>query len=581
MKPLTSLTALNAAVAALPPIPPGKTRVFRGQTDDYETMRAAAYRKQILRSAIWQVYSHAVLMDITGKPFDGRNVNGRTLQIFDLWLEAVAQHYGAGSRYLDVTRSVEIAAWFALHRGTLATDRNWLGPPGPPSIEDLPGETQWLTYGPATKAGFLYAFDVDVWNGTDMTVPDLALVDLNRAPEPFRTPRMLCQEGCLIRVGTADEHDLRRSRVAGTPLEIAWPLTGSALVNRTVEEMFPGPAQDPWYRRFLRIPLTPEIEPASGIVLRRPLEVTVYRGETEAYNEAIADTETFLYPPLVHRKLVQKPVADEAADKEWWQAFKLSDATVVLLEAPLLGPLPPPDDNWNHELLLGDIADSVSWYTQSDEKWIPGGQTGLHNVFFQFSTLEQAFWERAGAPGSDRTLLRGVWIMREKTEIVAVLIRQKIPGTQVDGWPPVIIRLDPERRRLVAKPAHGPADWFELSELWELAKPVFVGLHLLRVLSPQLKPEAMSRLTTISGEGPKPERTYHVSAMTDAGRLVRVADPTGLADWHVMRDQEGAPYTQSRFVVGLFSISTTGSFADLGAAEIRTAMLSSLSTKQS
>jgi len=51
-------------------------------------------------------------MGIVNEKFDG-HMGDKELQILSLWLEAVAQHYASGSRYLDVTHSVESAAWFA------------------------------------------------------------------------------------------------------------------------------------------------------------------------------------------------------------------------------------------------------------------------------------------------------------------------------------------------------------------------------------------------------------------------------------------------------------------------------------
>ena len=33
------------------------------------------------------------------------------------WVRAIKQHYGPGTEYLDVSRSPEVAVWFALHRG--------------------------------------------------------------------------------------------------------------------------------------------------------------------------------------------------------------------------------------------------------------------------------------------------------------------------------------------------------------------------------------------------------------------------------------------------------------------------------
>jgi len=38
-----------------------------------------------------------------------------------IWIEAIAQHYGSGSRFLNVTTHVDIALWFALHQAKAMT----------------------------------------------------------------------------------------------------------------------------------------------------------------------------------------------------------------------------------------------------------------------------------------------------------------------------------------------------------------------------------------------------------------------------------------------------------------------------
>jgi hypothetical protein len=305
MPPLLSLSALQDAIGALPPPPPGKVRIFRGQTTDYPTITPASYRNHLEYGGIWRFYSRFLLMDITNEKFDG-HLGDKEFQVLSVWLEAVAQHYASGSRYLDVTHSIESAAWFALHRGKWVTERGVLGPPRPPSPFDLPSEVKWLQYSRAVDPGYLYVFDVDSWDGVSAIPPDLALIDLSRAPDPFSTPRMLAQMGCLIRAGNATGQDLRHLRVEGTPLQIAWPMTGSLLAQQSVEEMFPLPTVDAWYRRLLSVPMMPEVNVISGeVVLKRPLPVTLYQGETAAYNAILTDTEVFLYPPLLHRLLRQ------------------------------------------------------------------------------------------------------------------------------------------------------------------------------------------------------------------------------------------------------------------------------------
>lgn len=578
--PLTSLAALQDAVRSLPPVPPGKVRVFRGQTADYPSITPAAYRNHLQLMAIWQIYSRFLLEDITRHVFDGA-MSDDEFRVWTIWLEAVAQHYGSGSQYLDVSYNVESAAWFALHPGEWTTEHSVLGPPGPPSPYDLPGETKWLKYTAATGPGYVYAFDVEVWDGKSSSPPDLALVELSLGPEPFRTPRMLAQEGCLIRTGTSDHYDLRQHRVAGTPIGIAAPLAGSAFAQRTVEEMFPAPDRDPWYRRFLSVPMMPEVDADSGrVVLRRPLPVTLYRGESEAYNSGIGATETFLYPPLLHRALRQPEAKADAAPDEWWRAVAITEATPIVLEAVLLHAFPPAEsDLWNHELLLADIGDAAPVYAKPDRP--AEGQAGLRNVLFQFSLLEEIFWERAAQPGVQATLRRGLWLARHQDEWMAMLLCQDFPGTLVNGWAQVRIRFDPDRRRLVFQPAGTAMEWTELGAVPELGKPVMVALHLLRALSPGWKPEATPRVRASSGKNGESINRYLVAVIDGAARLIRVADPAGVADWFVARDAQGEPYTSPRAGIGAITVEDTRNFADIPRAVFQQAMAAAMAAGKS
>ena len=228
----------------------------------------------------------------------------------------------------------------------------------------------WLQYSLATGPGCIYAFDVDPWDPQKTTFPPpLTLVDLSNAPEYVRSPRMLAQIGCLVATGDETGHDLRCHRVEGTPLPVAWPMEGSTYVQRSVEEMFPSPAIDPWFRRFLSMPHVPEVDAASGeLLLRRPLPVTLYRGETEPYNEMIKGTQWFLDPPLVLDTLQQVQVSAQASKDDYLQEVVMAGATPMLLEAPLMSAFPAAASPlWNHELLVGELG-GTRLFTPPDRK---------------------------------------------------------------------------------------------------------------------------------------------------------------------------------------------------------------------
>jgi hypothetical protein len=256
--------------------------------------------------------------------------------------------------------------------------------------------------------------------------------------------------------------------------------------------------------------------------------------------------------------------------------LSILDATPIVLEAPLLHAFSPADsDNWNHELLLEDISDSIVTYSQVSKE--SSGNTSLLNVLFQFSQLEEVFWERAGMAAETIQLRRGLWVRRHEGELVVELLCQDFPGTLVKGWAPVVIRLDPERRRMIFKAVEGsvesPTGWMDLAALQVLAKPVFIALYLLRALSPGLKAEAMSALFRLSQQNSGiAENTYLISVFSDIARLIRVPDPAGAADWFVLRNDQGEPYTQG-INGAVIKVQDSKPYADIAASVIRNAML--------
>jgi hypothetical protein len=579
MTPLTSLSALQDAVSALPPVAPGKVRVFRGQTADYREIKPASYRKRLASQPVWLCYSRMLLRDLRADRALPR-LASEELQIEALWQEAVAQHYAAGSSYIDVTHSIECAAWFALHAGKLVPESGIPDPTRPAWARELKHEIMWIEYSRAAGPGYIYAFDVEPWDRSSLVPPDLALVDLNDAPDPFKTPRMLAQRGCLIRTGESVHHDLRCLLVEGTPLRVAWPMTGSEVVERPVEEMFPAPAVDPWYERFLMAPLMLDADAATGqLLLRRPLPVTLYRGETEAYNAALMATERLLNPPLLHEVLRDPPVSSDPSSKEYPREVEtcrlmseaMSVTTAVVLEAPLLSLFPPPGSSlWNHELLLRDICGSVATYSGDMRE---AGNASLLNVLFQFSPLEDISWERARTSNEKFKLTRGLLLSGSQKEwLLAVLVVQDFPGARLNIWSPVKIRLDPVKRRFVYARFGGDTEWAELSTLPELAKPVFVALYVLRALSPRVKVEATPNAycMPLDKQGGASHNTYSVSVFADAARLFRVKGPQKVGDWFFLRTGENDPFTTAADAGWpSFTIETPAAFADLTAGSFQ------------
>jgi len=570
MTPLSTLTDLEHAVNALPPVAAGKVRVFRGQTSNYGQITPASYRKRLASRSVWSIYSRALLNRLDQR-FAARHLAMDELLIQSLWLEAVAKHYSSGSSYLDVTHSIESAAWFALHAGVVVAEHEVPGALALSGSDTLTQEAAWVRYSPASEPGFLFVFDVDVWGG-DGVPPHLALVDLCNAPDPLRSPRMLAQMGCLISAVESEQYDLQRHCVEGSPLRIAWPMTGSVVVNRRVEEMFPAPDVDPWFRLFLSAPLVPHVSASSGeLILMRPVPVISYWGETAEYNSKVKATQWFLNPPLLHQTLQHIQVPAGSDKKDFLQQGIMSIATPIVLEAPLLNIFPSADsDLWNHELLVSDIGESVHFSTSTNGN---AGCASLTNVLVQFSPLEEIFGDDMREPIANRRLTRGLWLFGEQGNFGAALIVQDFPHTSLFVDSPVKIRFDPARRRIIYQPLDPEARWAEVSSLQDLAKPLFVVLYLLRTLNPKMKVEATPLRHFVSHQGSTSTNGFSPSIYADPARLVRIDAPKGVGDWFVLRNAgNDDPFTTAVRASASVNLTTAAAFADFPAKSFETAV---------
>jgi hypothetical protein len=558
MDTFTSLAELQSAIEALPPVAQGKVRVFRGQTKNYDKIQPAAYRTHLASRAAWSIYSRFLLADADPQPGIPQ-LASKELQIEAVWLEALAQHYGSGSSYLDVSRSVESAAWFALHRGQPVTEDAPI-PEAPEWLEHSTLQLDWLEYSRAVEPGCIYVFDVEEWDPQDFVPPPLTLVDLNHAPEVLRTPRMLAQSGCLIRAGDSDAFDLRGHLVC-EPLPVAWPMTGSAFVLQRVEEMFPSPAVDPWFRRFLSMPLVPDAGPKGELLLKRPLPVTLYRGETSEYNALVRATAWFLDPPLVHQVTWQQQPSPDAAKEPLLEKF--TTATPIVVEAPLMRIFPSAGSAlWNHELLVSDLPDAALPGNGGNDPAEKNTEAvDLTNVLLQFSALEE-HWDRGVPLKEANWLTRGLWLSRREDAFTATLVMQNFPSARLEVQPPVTFRFEPGKRRLIYRLVGDEGEWAELATFPQLAKPVFVALYLLRALTPSWKAEATPMRHVEPTEGPG-TRYYWVSIFANPARLVRMPAPAGAADWFALRNNpDNDPFTTATRTSSAVEISTEADFAD-------------------
>src|SRR4051812_4115141 len=116
---VNTMAQLHERVQSLAAPKSGFQRVFRGQSRKYERMLPSGLRPGTPWNIVWKLYAKSLSNDLIGNGVvAGKETRETEFKDWFLWLEAIAQHYGGGSDFLDVTRSLDIALWFALHEGS-------------------------------------------------------------------------------------------------------------------------------------------------------------------------------------------------------------------------------------------------------------------------------------------------------------------------------------------------------------------------------------------------------------------------------------------------------------------------------
>jgi hypothetical protein len=527
----------------------GMVRVFRGQTKAFPKMLPTALRsyKPKFGKLEWDAYTQVLAQDLLRQSPGAKRPED--IYIFFIWVNIIAQHYGPGTSYLDVSRSPDVALWFALHDASWSNITRVAGPPGPfdPRYDTVFRE-KWLKFGPA-ETGFLFVFDVPKWDGTGF--PDHAqLIDLADAPAIFSSSaRIRAQEACLI---FADEKvnsgDLASLYVC-EPIPLARPMTGAGLLSSASDALFPGPLQDNWYNKFLSLPsMTLADYTARRVAISRPWPVTVYLPTAEAAIKDLAGVSTTLGPLVMHTgSLKPFQMSPDKLPGIPWATYAIDAATPILLEMPYVFTTPPAaSDGWNQGIVATDLAESVEPIELRNGR--PAGRADLRNVLFEFSPLERGDWERMeNKPKNsswfrrlwakpDQTssppLIRALWLMRNQSEFVVHLIHTLFPQQQlvIDG--PIIYRLDATASRLQYRNS-STREWAPVNGSELATKHLFVSLALLRAASPGKKADPFPAQVT---EANTPQGRTFVQLREQAARLVRIAGEGGENAWYVLKE---------------------------------------------
>ncbi len=511
-----SYAAIQDFLAKLPPPAQGRKRMFRGQTSGYYDALTSLPKLLPALSRdnsdhtydpAWlvsiQMYSMAVDKHGASTPYD---------QLY-LWGPALLQHYGPGSSYLDVSSDLDIALWFAIYK----RHEKWLALPQPSGIPRTHC-CAWHTdadFADPAIAPVLYVFDAEPWNGKGAPahgelVELTALGVAGKLPQEAR--RLHHQVASLLfsDLQHPDGPNLGPQIVAMLFLTPSFDVASIPSHGRSAGDIFPSPADDPFYRSLLQVPAQLRFEPRR---IEHPLYIPCYldqppqlpaspakgdRRNPQLISDAdVAKIPGFsnfdelgssLSPLLMFQFAVQNaetfgepviPTTDEG------QQFRLADATPFLMEGPLWSYLPSchaeeTRGQWIQSALPIGIAPTLA-----------GRPTD--NIYIEMSTLDVQYPQKEdpGPPGSKNSAVRGIWTVRSDNHYMVTVYRTGDGGVMSMAVPFLFtpqsgefIRIAPEQENTLSQEERDNLKpHFDVAE-----KALFTSLLLLRELSPGLKP---------------------------------------------------------------------------------------------
>jgi hypothetical protein len=491
---------------------------------------------------------------------DKWEVTESAVKMMFIGVRAISQHYGPGSEYLDVTRSLGVALWFALHRAEPITGgeawRTFFKDHDPPDQLNVDSWVRYCRY--EEKNGWLYVFDVPRWSGEEEPKPG-ELVDLlgQELPAPlFASERIKIQSACLIKGDPALSGGDLSHLLTCEPIPVAWPMEDVPEMLYRPEDIFPDPGRDAWYARFLSVPLSNQISPESkDLLLSRPLPVSVYLphawqrlGET---TRRIRKLDSALNPYVV------AALCDLPKQVHGWlglgdcdlNAWRVTDATLIKLEGPVISSaIPPSSGIWNQGVLGRGMADGVAAADLQGDS--PLGSVSLENVYVEVSVLEHARWEAMGELEQGHGgLLTGIWLLRRGDQYVMTLLSHAFPSSQIKIIGPVLYVFDPSLDRfMTVQPDGGGPEVVDGNGVSEIA--FFPTLALIRAVSPGTKVDPIPMLEVKDEAG-----LWTVGIKVQRGpeaKLWRTTERESGRSWYVPRHTANdLPYHNSVLTIPL------------------------------
>ncbi len=463
-----------------------------------------------------------------------------------VWIEAIAQHYGPGSPFPDVTRSLDVALWFALHEARRICASHEIGPNGPSEpTRDIPLIEQWWEYQRWSEhpGGCLYVFDVTEWDGTGSPAHG-QLLDLSSRPILSKSSRIRAQAACLLAADSAINCGSLAPWLRGDPILVSWPMDGASGLDSLTDLMFPDPSKDSWYDLFLSIPLTWLVDRGTGrLRLARPLPVSCYRYQLDDKTREVLARPKFIAPNPVYPAVVDDLSISLTSASSGMRKFCGEDATRILFEAPVLSwLLRISPEMWNPAILSTDLTDAVEAIDLIDRS--QRERIGLTNVFMEFSPLENTDWYRIRQAEPDVESLRALWLVSHDDCFGLYLFPQRVGANgpelvvagpfefSFDERSGTLWRRDPGKTFLVK------SEWTSLRD-----KAFWIALSMLRALSPAAKTDPSAISQTRQDDG---TYTITVPVRRAIAQLRRVVESRSGRQWYVARN----PLNEAPFFPG-------------------------------
>ena len=479
---ITSFSNVQEKLNGIPPVANGFLRVYRGQNANFETIKATANRgKKIQHRQRWDNYCGLLAKKMINDKNTISNLNkgAEDLLLWTFFVRAISQHYGPGTEFLDLTHSLEVAIWFALHKAVRIRRTVTIGPAGGPSECDFRATNNWFKHEKFASPGWLFIFDFPV--SKNMLQPKHgSIVDLaEMMPSHFpQSQRILAQKACLVATESNVEGGDLSSFLSCEPIRIGGPMSDLPRKEMRTSSLFPSPDLDEWYSRFIRIPQSlSEIE-EDTLQLSIPLELYLEdeRFEDE-YSKKTASYLSYIDPIAIHPIRIEQNPEDR---RDFEQALP------ILLENPILQTGYPIESGmWNEEILWTNIGCRPLNFSSGT---MPSGTNLIYNVWVEFSPLEVLDWLEIDE-GRHRSWSRCMWIRVYPEYAKVIMAIQSFPDSRSIRSLMKIVYFDSTQRSFMHTDNLSHGDPQLVKEFNLLGDPFYRVVDLLADLSPGIKPK--------------------------------------------------------------------------------------------